>query len=266
MKTFRIKLSLSLSLLILSIYSASAQSLKEPSPAEKKMLAVPIRIIQSILDQFGNNDWKLDQDWYNDDPMVPVSDDGTGAIGINQNFERIYMVREGSKRFNTLLKPLTDRMDVLTNKVSGEMQEISKKSIKEQEAFMQDNPTSDSLNNISNQLNNLNEVDVYAYIDCGYIEGRPFNDPDINLRGADMVTKMDKGYFSSEFKNTYFLAFGNWKNIKLDTKFNYYYYKFKNTKTPSIQNIVIVLTGAPDRMKELMNKIDWSVLNNALTK
>jgi hypothetical protein len=38
-----------------------------------------------------------------------------------------------------------------------------------------------------------------------------------------------------------------------------------NSKTSSIQNIVIAMTGEQDRMKELMNKIDWCVLNKALT-
>lgn len=65
---------------------------------------------------------------------------------------------------------------------------------------------------------------------------------------------------------SYFLEFGNWKNVKPNPQNKVYYYKFKNTKTSSIQNIVIVLTGAPDRMKVLINKIDCGVLNKALTE
>ena len=42
--------------------------------------------------------------------------------------------------------------------------------------------------------------------------------------------------------------------------------KFKDTPKSSVQNIVIIMTGAQDRMKELMNKINWSVLNKALSE
>ncbi len=246
-------------LIILSIIVvpeiSSAQSLKEPTPVEKKFLAKPIKIIQSVLDQFGNNDWSMDSDDYNNDPVVPINDNGTGPINIDSDFERVYKVRENSKRYNTLLKPLFEKEKILSAKFAQMSQiEMSK-----------DNPTYDSLIAIGNQLSELYEIDAYAYINDNYIEGRPINEHDINVRGASMVTKLNRGYFADENWTSYFLAFGNWKNIKLNKEFNCYYYKFKNTKTSSIQNIVIVLTGAPDRMKELMNKIDWVVLNKALT-
>ncbi len=255
-------------LIILLICNASAQSLKEVSPAEKKILEKPVFIIQGLLDRFGNNDWgegNTDNSDYQ--LLVPIDYNGVGPIPLSQNFERIYKVQGNSKRFNTIIMPLNNKLQELNSKYQEEYQAIQSKSAKEQEEFMsKSNPTMDSLTSIGNKAEELNEIDVYAYINDDYIEGKPINDPDINVRGADMVTKLNHGYYQKDYWTTYYLAFGNWKSIKMDKEFKCYYYKFKKTKTASIQNIVIVLTGAPDRMKELMNKIDWSVLNKALTE
>ena len=255
MKKLQTKLFLFLVLATGWVLPAFSQSLKEPSPTEKKFLVKPIHIIQSVLDQFGDNDWSLDSDDFNNNPVVPINDDGTGPINIDSDFERIYKVKENSKRYNTLIKPLAEKEKILSDKLSQMPQEEAGK----------DNSTYDSLIAKGKQLSELYEIDVYAYINDDFIKGRPINEPDINVKGASIVTKLNKGYYADENWTSYFLAFGNWKNIKLNKEFNCYYYKFKNTKTSSIQNIVIVMTGAQDRMKELMHKIDWSVLNKALT-
>ena len=249
---------------IISVY---AQSLKEASPAEKKLLAKPVYAIQSLLDQFGNNDWgESNTDNSDYDMLVPTDDNGTGPIGLSQNFERVYKVQENSKRFNTLLKPLYLKLQELNSKYAEEYQAIQSKSAKEQEDFLsKPNPTVDSLTTIGNKAEELSELDVYVYINDGYIQGKPVNEPDVNVRGASLVTKLNHGYYQMDNWTSYFLAFGDWKDLKYNNEYNCYYYKFKNTKTSSIQNIVIVITGAPDRMKELMNKIDWSVLNKGLT-
>lgn len=257
-------------LFILSVLlggNTPAQSLKKPSPAEQAILDKAIPIIQSVLDRFGDNDWSLNQDWYNGEPYVPISDDGTGPIGIDQNFEREYQVQENSKRFNTIIMPLNNKLQELNSKYQEEYQAIQSKSVKEQEDFMsKSNPTMDSITAIGDKAEELNEIDVYAYVNTTLIKGKPVNDPGINVRGASLVTKLNHGYYQKDNWISYFLAFGNWKGLKYNNEFNCYYYKFRNTKTSSIQNIVIVMTGAPDRMKELMNKIDWSVLNKALTE
>ncbi len=253
---------------ICSQYIVLAQSLKEASPAEKKLLAKPVYVIQSLLDEFGNNDWgESETDSKDYELLVPIDDNGSGPIGLSQNFERVYKVQENSRRFNTLLKPMYLKSQVLNSKYAEEYQAIQSKSAKEQEEFMsKPDPTVDSITAIGNRMEELSEIDVYAYVNYDYIEGKPIKDPDINVRGADMVTKLNHGYYQKDFWTTYYLAFGNWKSIKMDKEFKCYYYKFKKTKTSSIQNIVIVLTGAPDRMKELMNKINWSVLNKVLTQ
>ena len=265
MKNIRLKTFPALALVLLFVYSTSAQSVKEPSPAEKKLLNRVIPIIQSVLDQFGNKDWALDGDWYNDDPLVPVSDNGTGPIGLDQNFERDYKVTENSDRFNNIIMPLYKKSEQLTDRmVAGLKKFENDTSANAGKEYGKKSPLSDSLNALNNKLEELSELHVYAYINNLYVAGRPVKD--IDIPGAAMVTKLNRGHFAPDFFKSYYIAFGNWKSAKWSDSQKVYYFKFKDTPKSSVQNIVIVMTGAQDRMKELMNKIDWSVLNKALSE
>jgi hypothetical protein len=260
MRSPKTKLSFIIScIMIYSTYSFG-QSVREPNAAEKKVFDKTIPIIVSVLDRFGNNDWTLDQDWYNGDPLVPTDYDDKGPIGIDQNFERDYVVKQDSKRFNEIIKPLYDKTQVLSDKLVAKMKEYEKNPPKNNE--MEKDPLSDSLDALNNKLQELNELHVYAYINRANISGRPATD--VQVKGNAMVTKTDEGYMANDYFKSYYIAFGDWKSSKWNADDNLYDFKFKNTKTPSIQNIVIIMTGARDRMKELMNKLDWSVLNKAI--
>jgi len=254
-----------LSLLLFLANSISAQSLREPNAIEKKVFDKAIPIIVSVLDKCGNNNWTLDQNWYDGNPLVPVNYNDKGSIDINQNFERDYVVNQGSKRFNEIILPIYKKSQVLQDKVVARIKKYeSNPSAKAEKEYGKKDSLMDSLNAVNNKLQELNELHVYAYINNLYIKGRPVKG--LSVPGAAMVTKLNRGHFAPDFFKSYYIAFGNWKSAKWSTGQKAYYYKFKNTPKPSIQNIVIIMTGAQDRMKELMNKIDWSVLNKALTE
>lgn len=236
------------------------QSIREPNPAEKKVFDKAIPIIVSVLNKFGNNDWTLDQNWYDGNPLVPVDYNDKGPIGINQNFERDYEVNQDSKRFKDIIKPVYDKVQALSDKLVAKIKEYEKNPPKDND--MKKDPLSDSLDALNNKLQELNELHVYAYINRGNISGRPVTD--MKVKGSAMVTKTNDGYMANDYFKSYYIAFGNWKSAKWNSNDNLYDFNFKDTKTPSIQNIVIIMTGAQDRMKELMSKIDWSVLNKAI--
>jgi hypothetical protein len=264
MKNYKIKIFLYVLISIVFFNNLFAQSVKEPSPAEKKLLHKTISIIQSVLDQFGNNDWSLDQDWYNGDPFVPADDDGTGPIGLDQNFERDYKVTENSDRFNNIILPLYKKSEQLTDRMVAQLKKLENDTSAEAvKKYGKKSPLSDSLDTINNKLEELSELHVYAYINNLYVAGKPVKG--IDIPGAAMVTKFNRGHFTPDFFKSYYIAFGNWKSAKWSDSQKVYYFKFKDTPKSSVQNIVIIMTGAQDRMKELMHKIDWDVLNNALT-
>ena len=265
MNLIKTKTALTFLSLMLLTNSILAQSVRKPNAAEKKVFDKAIPVIVSFLDKFGNDDWTLDQNWYNGDPLVPTDYNDRGPIGIDQNFERDYVVNQDSKRFNQIIKPLYDKSQILSDKLVAKIKEYEKNpSAKAEKEYGKRTSLNDSLDAINNKLEELNELHVYAYINRANISGKPATE--VQVKGSAMVTKTNEGYMAYDYFKSYYIAFGNWKTAKWNADDNLYDFKFKDTKTPSIQNIVIIMTGAQDRMKELMKKIDWSVLNKALTE
>lgn len=263
MNSIKIKIFIFVLSLHLFTISILAQTVRKPNAAEKKVFDKAIPVIVSVLNKFGNDDWTLDQDWYNDDPLVPTDYNDKGPIGIDQNFERDYVVNQDSKRFNEIIMPIYKKSQVLEDKVVARVKKYeSHPSAKSEKENGKKDPLMDSLNAVNNKLEELNELHVYAYINNLYVKGKPVKG--LNIPGAAIITKLNSGHFAPDFFKSYYIAIGNWQNAKWSTGEKAYYYKFKNTPKPSIQNIVIIMTGAQDRMNELIHKINWSVLNKAL--
>lgn len=211
----------------------------KPTPAQKKTLDKVIPAILRVLDRFGNKDWSLSQDWYDGDPLMPVH--CPPVLDINQNFQRDYEVRPGSERFTRLIVPLNAQI----------------------EEMMKQSPIPyDRIEKLGNTMRELSQLQVYVYVNRANIEGRAVSGNP--APGAAMVTRIDRGYFAYDDWKSYFIAFGNWKTARWNAADHLHEFRFARCSSPCIQNIVVVMTGAPDRMKELMGKIDWNVLNEAL--
>ncbi|HEY5406180.1 MAG TPA: hypothetical protein VIJ92_03795 [Ginsengibacter sp.] len=66
--------------------------------------------------------------------------------------------------------------------------------------------------------------------------------------------------------DSYVLIFGKWEQARFNASLHEYYFKFKHPPgTPYIENIVIILSGAPGPLKELLTTIDWENVNEGLT-
>jgi hypothetical protein len=247
--------------LLFIVNSILAQSLREPNAVEKKVLDKAVPVIVGVLDKCNDDNWNLEQNWYDDNPLVPVNYNEKGPIDINQNFERDYEVNLDSKRFNDIIKPVYDKSQALTDKVVALVKESEKNPQKNNKS--ESDLLKDSLKVVNNKLDELSELHVFAYINDHSVKGRPVKD--LSVPGASMVTKFNGGHLSLDYFKSYYIAFGNWKSAKWSSDLKAYFYKFKDTPKPTVQNIVIIMTGAQDRMKELMHKINWSVLNKALT-
>jgi hypothetical protein len=121
----------------------------------------------------------------------------------------------------------------------------------------------DSMKAISKKEREIGAAYVYIFINKKTIEGKQFADS--KIPGSALVTMVNYAYRDSCNWDSYFLAFGNWKNAEHDSKG--YTFKFKhNSGTPYTDNFVVVLTGAKSRVKELMKEINWDVLNKAITE
>lgn len=224
-----------------SFITIHAQSVEEPSPAQTKVLDKAIPIIIKVLDQFNSSDWELSSDFYNGDPLVSIHPNV--PIDIDQNFEREYKAAENSERFNRLIKPMYNRINEM----------------------MQQQPIPyDSVTALGDKVKAMSNVTVYVYINRTALNIVPNAKTDLKIPGVAIAQKAPGEYFKSDKRYSYWLCFGNWQTAKAGE--NGFTFKFKHPNdTPFIENIVVIFFGADDRVQELLNKIDWKVLNDALT-
>jgi hypothetical protein len=90
------------------------------------------------------------------------------------------------------------------------------------------------------------------------IEGKKYTGE--KIPGAAIITKMNKAYRDSCDWVSYFIGFGNWKNASKSS--SGYNYKFKRQSgSHYIQNVVVVMTGLQNRMRELLKDVRWEELN-----
>jgi hypothetical protein len=67
--------------------------------------------------------------------------------------------------------------------------------------------------------------------------------------------------------SAYVLVFGNWQTAKWDAGNKWYRFHFAHPQnTPYIENIVIQIFGADDRIKKLLKTIDWNMANEGMTR
>lgn|SRR6185437_8640128 len=234
MKTLAIAL-----VLLLSAPGLKAQ-LRDATPAEQHVLDKAVAVITRTLDQFNSNDWDKTQDYYSGE--IAVNPRPAVPLDIDNNFERQYMVRVNSDRYDRLIKPIVE-------KISDAMQQ---------------NNTALVLS-----LGKQNKALVSLRVDV-YINRQNL---DFNLHGKDVfplhITGTAYGYKvkggeNGNEGNSYWLLFGNWAAARPNQYgmgFSFVYPK----KTPYIENIAMVIQGADDRINELLNNVDWQAMNNALT-
>jgi len=222
--------------LLLSL-SASAQ-LRDATPAEKVVLDKAVSAIENILDQFNSDDWDKQQDYYSSE--IAVNGHADVPMDIDNNFERQYQVRMNSDRYNTLIKPIEE-------KITAAMQQSNYATVQQ----------------LGKQNKALRWLTVDVYINRHTANVFPANHAKttkLNLRGAPYAykTKNDDG------ENEYSLLFGNWETAQ-----NGEYglnYRFKRPHvSPYIENIVFIIHGADDRIQQLLNTVSWADMQKALT-
>jgi hypothetical protein len=236
---------LSIILIITLNFKAAAQLSHQPSPGERAVLTKIITAITNILDQFGDKDWDKTSDFYN--PDLYVEDDSSVPIDIDQDFNRIYLLNENSDRYLKFVKPLTDQVN----------ERINKK--------IYDSVTE----GLQKQIRRLSSIAVVVFINrqsLPFIPGYGHCDT-VNVKDAAFACRVNSSLTASGIPGaSYWLGFGNWDSGSWNKDQNEYRFHFSHpAHTPFVENAVIVITGAEDRISELLHSIDWSRIKMALT-
>jgi len=227
---------LSLFSLLLGL-NANAQ-LRNPTPAEKAALDKAVTSIENILDQFNSDDWDKEQDYYTGE--IAINGHADVPMDIDNNFERQYHVKMNSDRYNTLIKPIED-------KITAAMQQSDFATVQQ----------------LGKQNKALSWLTVDVYINrhtANVYPGNHAKTTKLNVTGIPYAykTKGDGGEIE------YSLLFGNWETAQNGEYGLNYHFKRPHV-TPYIENIVFIVHGADDRIQQLFKKVAWADIQNALT-
>lgn len=215
-------------------------ALRDPTPEEKQALDKAIAAIGKIFDPIENEDWEKAQDFYDGNPLVNSNPDV--PLNINQNFQRDYHVRAGSPRERDLIQPLEKQMEG-----AGSPEAMAA---------------------VGRKIRPLMTLTVYAYLDMRAVDVKQAPGAAPKVAGAAFVYVVDPNEaFCQPGASCYLVGFGNWQTARRKPGEQALGFVFTHKPgTPFVENVVIRLTGADDRVRELLQTLDWNALNDALTR
>lgn len=210
-------------------FQLSAQSMRAPSSSEKKVL---MRVIDPI----------------NEDIQLYF---GAHWI-IKDGFEEEYMdVTNGSK--SQLCSAY-----LVTLKLSEDAP-IYKKSMEKMNRFLKEEKQ-DSIVEAYAELekNSVIHMDIEinsASVDLGSMPNKNIS---IKVPGTSKAFIVAQDNNDPDNEGTVVLAFGHWKDARLDSENNCYRFKYHHPpQTPFIENVLISIHGNSGRIKEILMKSDW---------
>jgi len=224
----------SLLIAALLVPAALAGQLHEPTAAERHALDPAISAITRVLDHFGDDDWDKASDSYSDN--VLVSDDPDVPLDIDQNFERTYSVRQGSHRWHTMIEPLMGQLQQL---MTGGDYAAQRR--------------------VGGRMRSLSDVTVDVYINRAdfSVDTTVPGTTRVVVPGAALAYRVPPDSSLETQGPTYVIGFGKWHGQR--------YTFVHRSRTAAIENIVVQMRGADDRIRELLSRIDWRPLDAVLT-
>jgi hypothetical protein len=220
-----------------------ARSMRAPTAEEKAMLVRYRDTLHSILDQIPNQDWAEHENGRFDvDDDAEVSNDPDVPLDINESMTREYRVRPGSnfeQEQVARLEPLMEKFKAAPTDpaVQAEIQKAAKPMTLK----------------VNVHFNHLSEG----------LDAPPASLVDLRLPGTAMAFRSKPDQYGEVSVQ---LLFGNWKTATWDNYGHWLRFHFKRPgRYPAIENIVIDMTGSPERIDELLKTVDWKVVNRGLT-
>ncbi|MBN8858938.1 MAG: hypothetical protein J0H29_11155 [Sphingobacteriales bacterium] len=231
---------------------SSAQSNRAPTPEERTAIDRTVHAVLPVMQQFTDENWTIikgDTDSPDDysvstKPQVPVN---TAPFNTWQ-----FSVKENSPLWNEKLHPLFEKL-------------------MHPPAEYNDSTQMKAWKRLSKEYHNLKDIFVEVEVNRPGLLVNPDKNSKENLRipGCAFVAKLPHDHWMGidrSLEAGYVLSFGNWSTAKFRQGYNDYRFHFVHpNNSPFIENIVIIIMGNEQRIKELLSKINWNDINNGLS-
>jgi hypothetical protein len=243
---------LAITLPALAAVVSGAQSRRDPTADEAKVLARFFGAIASVTAGFADDNWQVSGGTLPDDPShetiaaharVPLDDCFGG--------DRTWTVREDSERYNSRVKPLYDRVKALADGLVAKYQSGQTASGDKQE-----------IDRVRQQIKNTSEVTMDVCANSPNVEATALTPNAPSLLPGVAAHKVSADVCGGGTTPCYVLAFGDWKSARASNG-RYDFHFVHPAGSPYLENVVIRLQGADDRIQEML-KADWGRVSAAL--
>jgi len=219
------------SLFLAAVANAQAP-VRDPTPAEKKVIEQYTNIIHPFLDTFDSDDWDTKVDFDVDDNVL-VGQSNDYPLDVDELIQRSYTVKRDSPLYQREIAPFLAKMQQMS---PTEMAQAGKKL-------------------------KMLRLEVQVHFNRAAADKDARTKPQRQIPGPAYSFMTEQS--EDKRSQTVVLLFGDWKSAQQggdDLKFH-----FKHPPhTPVVENIVVQLQGSPDRIRELLHSADWKRVNQAL--
>jgi len=219
------------SLFLAAVANAQAP-VRDPTPAEKKVIEQYTNIIHPFLDTFDSDDWDTKVDFDVDDNVL-VGQSNDYPLDVDELIQRSYTVKRDSPLYQREIAPFLAKMQQMS---PTEMAQAGKKL-------------------------KMLRLEVQVHFNRAAADKDARTKPQLQIPGAAYSFMTEQS--EDKRSQTVVLLFGDWKSAQQggdDLKFH-----FKHPPhTPAVENIVVQLQGSPDRIRDLLHSADWKRVNQAL--
>lgn len=231
-----------------------AQSNGSPKPLEKQAIDKAVRTITPLIEGFGNENWQKSSGGADSPGDYSVQKKPDVPIGTAPFNDWHFTVKQGSALSDTTITPL------LT-------------ALQHQPAALTDKKAMDACDSINKRLENTRDIFVEVHLNEKSLPVKSVRKDRgrLNIPGCYFAYKQPSGKLIGTDRNlqtTYVPAFGNWDNTNLRHYSNIEAYEFHfihPSSSPYIENIVIILSGNEDCIKQLISSVRWADVHKALT-
>ncbi len=213
--------------------AARAQSpLRDPTPAERKVLEQYRDAVHSVLDTMDSDDWDTATDFdVDDNVLVGVHNDV--PLDIDELIQRSYTVKKDSPLYQREVAPFIAKMQQMS---PMEMAQAGKKM-------------------------KMLRLEVQVHTNRAAADRETRTRPQLQVPGAAYSFVSEES--EDKRSQTVVLLFGDWKSAQQRSED--LFFRFKHSPhTPAIENLEVQLRGSPDRIKEVLRSVDWKRMNTAL--
>jgi|GEM_PF-2402346 len=242
----------SLSFLSFTFYFTSAQNLRNANDAEKAVIAKAVHIILPLIDGFQNSTWQKEEGGADEPQDYTVGTHPDVVMGTAPFNDWHFTIRVGSDFYDKNIKPYYDKLN------SGN---INANDTKAMETLVKE----------GQEIKLESHLYVEVHVNEAGLPVKPVkNSPaDLKIPGCYFSYKQRPDLLIGTDRNipdSYVLVFGNWATAKLVPGIQEYDFKYTHPLgSPFIENIVIIISGPPGRLQEILKTTDWEQVNGALT-